>query len=109
MPVAMYQGDTRTRTLDIYVDDNLEYTWTSSGTTSEFENVKLGFSMTDSTTGGATYDYAHPGIAGSKVELVGVLGASEWLSILEVRCSVTLQQPVSVAALLLPAVTSKGI
>lgn len=81
----MYKGDTRKRTLEIYVDDNLETAWTSSGETTDFENVKLGFFTTTSTSMGATYDYAHPGVAGSKVELVGVLDdVSEWLSILEV-------------------------
>lgn len=84
MPAAMYKGDTRTRTLDIYVDDVLETTWTSSGTTTDFETVKLGFFTTDSTSGGGGYDYSHVGVAGSKVELVGDLVASEWLSILEV-------------------------
>lgn len=42
--------------------------WTSSGTTSGFENVDLG-------------------VAGNTVELIGVLADSEWLSIMEVKYS----------------------
>jgi len=51
--------------MDIYVDDVKITTWTSSGSTTAFENVALG-------------------IAGQTIELRGVLGASEWLSITEV-------------------------
>ncbi|CAN0133967.1 unnamed protein product [Scytosiphon promiscuus] len=62
----MYQGDTRTRTIDIYVDEVLETSWTSSGTTADFESVGLG-------------------ISGHTIELRGVLAESEWLSIAEVE------------------------
>lgn len=61
----MYKGDKRTRTLDIYVDDVLSKTWTSSGTTSSFETVSF-----DAT--------------GQSIELRGDLSNSEWLSIFEV-------------------------
>lgn len=64
---ALYKGDTRTRTIDIYVDDVLSKTWTSSGTTSSFESVSIN-------------------ATGQKVELRGDLTNSEWLSISEV-CS----------------------
>lgn len=63
---AMYKGDTRTRTLEIFIDDTLVTTWTSSGTTTDFEAIDLS------------------GEAGSGVELRGVLADSEWLSITEV-------------------------
>ena len=62
----MYEGDTRTRTMDILVDGQKIITWTSSGTTTDFETVELG-------------------ITGQTVELQGVLADSEWLSIVEVR------------------------
>ena len=62
---ALYKGDERTRTIDIYVDGVIVTTWTSSGTTSDFETVTLG-------------------VTGSTIELRGVLGNSEFLSILEV-------------------------
>ena len=52
--------------MDIYVDDVLVTTWTSSGITAGFETVALG-------------------VTGSKVQLVGVLGDSEWLSLIEVN------------------------
>ncbi len=51
--------------MDIYVDDVKATTWTSSGLTTAFENVELG-------------------VAGQTIELRGVLGESEWLSITEV-------------------------
>lgn len=63
--LALYKGDTRTRTIDIYVDGDKVTTWTSSGTTTGFESVELG-------------------AQGQVVELRGVLADSEWLSILEV-------------------------
>ncbi|CAM9778380.1 unnamed protein product, partial [Hapterophycus canaliculatus] len=62
----MYKGDERTRTMDIYVDNVKATTWTSSGSTTEFENVELG-------------------VAGQSIELRGVLGGSDWLSITEVE------------------------
>jgi len=61
----MYKGNQRTRTIDIYVNDVKATTWTSSGSTTAFENVELG-------------------VAGQTIELRGVLGDSEWLSITEV-------------------------
>lgn len=64
----MYKGDLRTRTMDIYVDGAMQTSWTSSGTTTDFENVELG-------------------VTGQTVELRGVLADSEWLSITEVRVS----------------------
>lgn len=64
--IAMYKGNERVRTMDIYVDDALVTTWTSSGTTAGFEGVPLG-------------------VAGERVELRGVLADSEWLSIMEVE------------------------
>ena len=61
----MSKGDERTRTLEIYVDGVIFTTWTSSGTTLDFETVTLG-------------------VTGSTIELRGVLEDSEWLSIMEV-------------------------
>lgn len=52
--------------MGIYVDGDLVTTWTSSGTTSSFENVELG-------------------VTGETLELRGVQTNSEWLSLLEVR------------------------
>lgn len=63
---ALYQGDTRTRTIDVLVDGEKLVTWTSSGTTAAFETVQLG-------------------VTGQTIELEGVLTDSEWLSIMEVR------------------------
>ena len=62
----MYKGDERTRTVNIYVDGVIVITWTSLGTTLDFESVTLG-------------------VAGSNIELRGVLEDSEWLSIMEVH------------------------
>ncbi|CAM9688793.1 unnamed protein product, partial [Scytosiphon promiscuus] len=39
--LAMYQGSTRVRTMDVFVDGALATTWTSSGTTSDFETIDL--------------------------------------------------------------------
>lgn len=70
------------RTIDIYVDGHKADTWTSSGTTTAFENVKLGFHYTSSTS---SYSCDHPGVAvENTIELRGVLADSEWLSIVEV-------------------------
>lgn len=55
--------------MDIYVDGDMTTSWTSSGTTSGFETVDLGF-------------------AGKTIDLIGVLTDSEWLSIMEVRTAV---------------------
>jgi len=51
--------------MDIYVDGVKTTTWTSSGSTTAFENVEVG-------------------VGGQTIELRGVLGDSEWLSITEV-------------------------
>ena len=67
--LALYNGDTRVRTMDVYVDGTLVTTWTSSGTTAGFESIDLS------------------GTSGSVIEIVGVLGNSEWLSIIEVSPS----------------------
>ena len=48
------------------VDGALVTTWTSSGTTAGFESIDLS------------------GTSGSVIDVVGVLGDSEWLSIIEV-------------------------
>lgn len=52
--------------MDIYVDGAMQTSWTSSGTTTDFENVELG-------------------VTGQTVELRGVLDDTEWISIREVR------------------------
>ena len=65
LPAALYKGDERTKTVDIYVDDTKATTWISSGSTTAFENVEVG-------------------IAGQTIELRGVLGGSDWISITEV-------------------------
>lgn len=78
----MYKGDSRTRTMDVYVDGLQADTWTTSGTTTDFETFKLGFYYTSSTS---SYTYVHPGVPAKTIELRGVLEDSEWLSILEVR------------------------
>ena len=62
----MSKGNERMRTIDIYVDGIIVTTWTSSGTTLDFETVTLG-------------------VTGTSIELRGVLEDSEWLSIMEVR------------------------
>lgn len=64
---ALYNGDIRVTTIDVLVDGALVTIWTSSGTTDSFETIAL----PDST-------------AGTVIELQGVLGDSEWLSIIEV-------------------------
>ena len=61
----MYKGDERTRTIDIYVDGAFTTSWTSSGTTLDYEAIALG-------------------VTGESIELRGVLDDSEWLSIMEV-------------------------
>lgn len=68
LPAALYNGDSRTRTLDITVtgDDGVAIVaWTSSGETDAFETIELG-------------------VQGKFIRLRGVLTDSEWLSILEV-------------------------
>ena len=52
--------------MDVFIDDALYTTWTSSGTTTDFEAINLS------------------GEAGGVIELQGVLADSEWLSIAEV-------------------------
>lgn len=55
--------------MEIYVDDVMATSWTSSGTTAAFENVELG-------------------VTGATIELRGVLEGSEWLSIMEVSATI---------------------
>ena len=66
-PPALYKGTQRQRTVQVYVDGDMVTTWTSSGTTDDFESI------------GVT------GAAGKAIDIVGVLGESEWLSIIEVN------------------------
>ena len=54
------------RTVEVYVDGVLVTTWTSSGTTTDFESIDIS------------------GTSGTTIEIVGVLGNNEWLSIIEV-------------------------
>lgn len=61
----MYKGDTRVVDVDIFVDEVKLKSWTSSGTTAEFERVELS-------------------ATGKKIELRGDLDQSQWLSIVEV-------------------------
>eukprot|EP00903_Cladosiphon_okamuranus_P020463 g18782.t1 len=68
--LALYKGATRARTVEVYVDGTLVTTWTSSGTTVGFESIDLS------------------GTSGSMIEIVGVLGDSEWLSIIETEIMV---------------------
>lgn len=63
----MYKGATRMRTVDISVDGIFAVTWTSSGTTSDFETIDMS------------------GYAGQDITITGVLDDSEWISIVEVR------------------------
>ena len=63
---AMYKGTTRTRTVQVYVDGSLVSTWTSSGTTDNFERIDVSSA------------------SGQVLEITGVLDDSEWLSIVEV-------------------------
>ena len=69
--IALYQGATRTRNVEIYVDDALVATWTSSGTTDGFESIYLA------------------GVAGKVIKITGVLENSEWLSIMEVVTAIS--------------------
>lgn len=62
----MYKGDVRIVNVDIFVDDIKHKSWTSSGTTTDFERIELS-------------------ATGKTIELSGVLDESEWLSITEVR------------------------
>ncbi|CAM9345379.1 unnamed protein product [Hapterophycus canaliculatus] len=66
----MYQGATRVRTMDVSIDGTLATTWTSSGTTSDFEIVDLS------------------GYTGQDITITGVLADSEWLSIIETEIMV---------------------
>lgn len=52
--------------MEVYVDDAMVTTWTSSGTTDGFEGVDLS------------------GMSGQVIELTGILANSDWLSIIEV-------------------------
>ncbi|CAM9649139.1 unnamed protein product, partial [Ascophyllum nodosum] len=64
--IALYNGDERTRTIEIYVDGVLATSWTNSGNTAGLELVGLG-------------------VTGQEVMLRGVLDDSEWLSVNEVE------------------------
>ncbi|CAN0447432.1 unnamed protein product, partial [Ectocarpus sp. 12 AP-2014] len=71
LQLAMYQVDTRVRTVDVTVDGDLVTTWTSSGTTSGFESVDMS------------------GATGQVVTITGAeLSDSEWLSIVETEIMV---------------------
>lgn len=64
---AMYEGDSRVRTVDISVDGSLVTTWTSSGTTTDFEGINLS------------------GTYGQEITITGKnLADSDWLSVIEV-------------------------
>ena len=52
--------------MDIYVDGVFATSWTSSGTTLDYEAIALG-------------------VTSNSIEFRGVLDDSEWLSIMEVR------------------------
>lgn len=56
----------------VYVDAEFVTTWTSSGTTDDFESIDLS------------------GTPGKVIQVTGVLGQSEWLSIVEVCVYVAL-------------------
>lgn len=62
----MFKGDSRIVNVDIFVDEFLHKSWTSSGTTTDFERIELN-------------------AIGNTIGLRGVLDESEWLSITEVR------------------------
>eukprot|EP00752_Nemacystus_decipiens_P007213 g6456.t1 len=68
--LAMYKGATRTRTVDVSVDGVVVTTWTSSGTTADFESVDLS------------------GQSGQAITVTGVLADMEWLSIVETEIMV---------------------
>lgn len=76
----MYKGQQRTRTIDVYVDGNLATTWTTSGSSDDFETVPLPPSIVGQPAG--------------TIELVGLLSDSEWLSIEEVRNLVILHRKI---------------
>lgn len=61
----MYRGATRARTVDVSVD-GVVTTWTSSGTTVDFESIDLS------------------GQSGQEITVTGVLAELEWISIVEV-------------------------
>lgn len=67
----MYEGATRTRSVDIFVDGVFATTWQSSGTTDALESIDIS------------------GVSGEIVEISGLLAPSEWLSIHEVQYSWT--------------------
>lgn len=74
---AMYKGDSRTRSMEVYAvdgDGNREIiaSWTSSGTTTAFERLEFEAQA-------------------QAIELQGVLDDSEWISIMEVRSERQLQ------------------
>ncbi|CAM9225071.1 unnamed protein product [Ectocarpus fasciculatus] len=63
--LALYQGTTRVRTVDVAVDGSPATTWTSSGTTDGFESIDL------------------TGYSGQDITITGVLDDLEWVSIKE--------------------------
>ncbi|CAM9398222.1 unnamed protein product [Sphacelaria rigidula] len=65
LKIALYEGELRKRSLEIYIDGVITAAWTSTGTTSDFETLE--FRGT-----------------GSTIELLGLQEATEWLSITEV-------------------------
>lgn len=69
MLTALHKGDERTRELELWVDDVEWVTgWTSSGTTTGFEEILMPTS----------------GIVGEVVTIRAVLDEDEWISITEV-------------------------
>lgn len=60
LPLALYEGAARTRTMNVHVDGVLATTWTSSGTTDSFETIDL-----------------PAGTSGQVVEISGVLADTE--------------------------------
>lgn len=62
----MYKGNERQRTVEVSVDGEDVTTWTSSGTTLDFESIDLS------------------GNSGQELTITGVLTTSEWISITEV-------------------------
>lgn len=69
-PAALQASGNMGRTLDVYVDEELVTTWTSSGVANDFETIELS------------------GTLGMTVQLRGVLERWEWLTISEVRARI---------------------
>eukprot|EP00752_Nemacystus_decipiens_P014962 g13321.t1 len=68
--LAMYKGASRARTMDVHVGGVLATTWTSSGTTINFESIDL------------------VGYSGRYITITGILVDDEWLSIVETEIMV---------------------